>query len=117
MAHIDMPIPSKITLDSVKTVKFRVKEARFGDGYIQVAPDGLNDRVDTWVIQWAGLSQAQMTTVTSALNYVGASGYLVWTPCYENNVKKFRMTTDGYTRTRSRGVFSMSCTVEEVFIL
>lgn len=112
-----MPVPTKIIIDSSKSVSFRVKEATFGDGYTQTAADGINNRIDTWSIKWGALTLAEKNTVEDTLDSVGSNGILTWTPCYETTVKKFRMTNDGYKRIKQGGTFAISCDIKQCFDL
>jgi phage-related protein len=40
------------------TVKFRTLSARFGDGYEQTAPDGINNKLESWPLTFEGTSAA-----------------------------------------------------------
>ena len=52
MTTVAMPVVSKITLDSSLKIGFSQIAAKFGDGYEQIAPNGLNNPFDTWDITW-----------------------------------------------------------------
>ena len=112
-----LPLPNKITIESDKSVNFREMSAQFGDGYQQVAPNGINNKIDSWSITWAPLSSSEKTTVESVLNTNGSWGILQWTPLGETVAKNFRMTKDGYSRkSLNRGnLFSISCKLVQVF--
>jgi len=113
-----LPIPSKISRDSSKIVKFRVISANFGDSYTQEAPNGLNPKIDTWGIKWVGLTRTERLTVESVLDYVGSWGLLSWTPCYETTIKYFKLdVSSGYTTKHIAGnnVFHISCKLVEHF--
>lgn len=112
-----LPVPERIIIDSTKTAAFREMSAQFGDGYQQVAPQGINFKIDTWSITWAPLTSAQKTTVETALDANGSWGVYTWIPLGETVSKKFRVTKDGYTRqSLNRGnLFSISCKLVQVF--
>jgi len=114
-----MPLPLKITNDSDKTTFFRELAGQFGDGYQQVAPNGLNNKIDSWSIVWGALTTAEATIVENALNAVGSWGILTWTP-FGETLKKFRMDKSGYTRKskgKGNGVITISCKINQVFDL
>ncbi len=114
-----MPLPNKITNDSDKSTSFRELAGQFGDGYKQVAPDGINNKIDSWNITWGNLTIAEATTVETALNTVGSWGILTWTP-FGETLKKYRMDKSGYIRKakgKGNGVIIISCKVQQVFDL
>lgn len=114
MTSVAMPHPTKISLESSRKVAFRQVAAQFGDGYEQVAPNGLNNKVDTWDLVWGGLTSTEKITVETVLNSVGTWGILLWTPCDELYQKKFRVTGDTtYQREGTR--YKISLTVKQVF--
>jgi phage-related protein len=112
-----LPLPNKIIGDVTHSVKFRVIQAEFGDGYSQVAPKGLNSQYSNYSITWAPVTREEKDTIISTLNSVGAWGILTWTPCLEETQKKFRMTPDGYNFQwlGSSNVYSVSCELKQVF--
>lgn len=115
-----LPVTNKITVNSTKSVSFRVKTATFGDGYTQTAADGINNKVDTWEVEWGALTLTQKNTVEATLDSVGASGVLTWTPMNESVSKKFRMSTDGYRRSldgKLSNVYKITCKLVQVFDL
>lgn len=75
-----MPLPDRISQGATKRVKQRILSARFGDGYFQTAPDGINSVYEEWDIMWENLTASERGTVTTALLTVAATDYLTWTP-------------------------------------
>jgi phage-related protein len=117
MTTTALPLPTKIVLDSDKSVSFRAISSQFGDGYQQIAPNGINNRVASWTIEWAPLTQTERDTVESVLDSVGSWGILTWTPCMETVQLKFRMSNEGYSRKSLSkvGLYSISCKLVQVF--
>jgi phage-related protein len=113
-----LPFPKKILASSSKEVKFREISAQFGDGYSQVAADGLNAVYDIWSITWGNLNQSETMLLEGVLSNCGSWTTFLWTPCQETVQKKFRLTKDGYTRTKTGGasVRSWSITTKLVQI-
>jgi phage-related protein len=97
-----LPLPDKISPESTKQTAFRDITNQFGDGYFQSAPDGLNSQIDAWNIIWMNVTEADKTTIITALNIEGTWGILTWTPFDEASVKKFRMEKPGYSFRYSR---------------
>lgn len=57
----------------------RIKSAKFGDGYEQRAPDGLNPNPQAWALQFADVDNQvadQMITFLRAAGGVTAFGYV-----------------------------------------
>jgi phage-related protein len=117
MTTTALPLPNKIALSSDKSVSFRAISSQFGDGYQQIAPNGINVKVASWTIEWGALTLAERDTVESILDSVGSWGILTWTPTNESVQLKFRMTNEGYTRNtlNKNGIFSISCKLMQVF--
>jgi len=113
----NLPLTNKINKDSRKSSLFREMSAQFGDGYQQVAPKGINNKYDTWELEWVALLTSEKDTVEAVLDSVGSWGILLWTPSYESVTKKFRLSKEGYTRTRVGGTFKISCKLIQVFDL
>lgn len=112
-----LPLPTKIVLSSDKSVTFRTISSQFGDGYQQVAPNGINVKVASWNIEWAPLTLAERNTVEGVLDSVGTWGILTWTPCVETTQLKFRISGEGYTRKSLSkiGLYTISCKLTQVF--
>lgn len=61
------------------SVSFRVLTARFGDGYEQVAQDGINSRAESWPLEFFG-SEAEITPIKEFLDRHGDWKGFLWTP-------------------------------------
>lgn len=112
-----LPLTNRLLTDTSKNVSFNSMSAKFGDGYEQVAPKGLNNKIDNWDIAWVGLTLTEVTTITDVLDSVGTWGILTWTPFNETVAKKFRLTGDGYTVEKpGRGTLrKITCRLHQVF--
>ncbi|NID06658.1 phage tail protein [Luteibacter jiangsuensis] len=61
------------------TSTFRLLKSQFGDGYSQEAADGINNKVQSWPLQFFGSGQ-EIDAITAFLDsHAGAIGFL-WTP-------------------------------------
>ena len=93
-----LPLTTKITIESQKSQVNRLLAAQFGDGYSQVANDGLNSSIDVWEIRYAPLSGANLITIDAFLSIVKASQWFTWTPFGEVVEKKWRINKDSIKR-------------------
>ncbi|QQB32833.1 phage tail protein [Achromobacter deleyi] len=59
-------------------VRFRVLRAQFGDGYEQVAQDGLNSRTESWPLSFFG-SEAEIRPIKDFLDRHGTWRAFLWT--------------------------------------
>lgn len=63
----------------VGNVEFRVREIRFGDGYQQDVPDGLNNREDSWPVSASGPAE-EIQPLIDFLDARGGHEAFLWTP-------------------------------------
>ena len=61
------------------SVSFRTLSAQFGDGYAQVAQDGINSRVESWPLEFFG-TQAETAPIKAFLDRHGGWKGFLWTP-------------------------------------
>ncbi len=111
-----LPLTNRILSSNAKSIKFRSISGQFGDGYQQIAPDGINNKIDSWEITWGGITQAEVTALEAILDVNGTWGIYTWIPTWETASKKFRIL-DGYKKTTegNSGVFFISCTLTQIF--
>lgn len=60
--------------------KPRVREARFGDGYSQRTPDGINTGTDTWSLTFAVRTDSEAAAILDFLATRGGYEAFDWTP-------------------------------------
>lgn len=94
------------------TVKPRVRETTFGDGYGQVAADGLNDFLVTSANpSWSNLTQVQLQSAETFLkNLKGAS--FQWTSPIHASQRNWRLVE--YNPSASRTQFALKMSIKEV---
>lgn len=100
-----LPLPDRISPESTRSAAFRDVTAQNGDGYLQSAPDGLNAQIEKWDVIWMNVTEAEKTTIVTALNTEGTWGILTWTPFDETVQRKFRMDKPGYSIRYSMAMF------------
>ena len=79
----------KLTKNINKKPQYKFKELQFGDGYRQIALDGINYQYEEWILQFIPMTGALSTALENLLlNSVnGTSNYLSWTPPAESTTK------------------------------
>ncbi|QZI72889.1 phage tail protein [Pseudomonas protegens] len=66
-------------VDPVGTVSFRTRSAKFGDGYEQVARDGINNRSQSWPLTFIG-SAAKIKPIMDFIDARGGINPFYWSP-------------------------------------
>jgi phage-related protein len=117
MAVTALPLTTKISQSSQKTSKSNILVAKFGDGYEQRLPDGINYKKDAWQIIWDNLTTTEITTVETAIASARwGADYFTWTPFNEIASKKFKYMGHQVTY-NSGGTGSINMNIEQVFDL
>lgn len=65
--------------DASGDVTLRVLKAQFGDGYAQIARDGINNVVESWSLQFVGKT-AKIAAIRAFLRERGGDRSFHWTP-------------------------------------
>ena len=65
--------------EPVGTVSMRTRKAQFGDGYTQTAADGINNKSQTWPLQFRGTS-AKIAAIRDFLDARQGYQSFFWTP-------------------------------------
>jgi len=110
-----LALQSFISQSSTKTRAHRILSAQFGDGYRQTAPDGINNRIDTWSINYENLSTADRDTLWVFLDLVGAFDTFTWQAFGDAATKTWRITGDISESYNSGGIYSVSFRAEQVY--
>ena len=79
--------------------KNRVIKASFGNGYMQVAKDGLNDKIDSWKLIYKPLQDTELQNLRDFIDQVGCDVWFTWTPFGESTSKKWSIVEDSYEET------------------
>lgn len=112
---VAMPLTSFLDQSSSMKRSFRVKKVEFGNGYEQVAPDGINSVHDEWQVAYPNLTVGERDTVLTALNTVQGWDYLTWTAPGDIEQKKWRITDSGYSMQTNGDLWSISLTVKQIY--
>lgn len=104
--------PSDPQISGEESHGYRVLNAQFGDGYEQVAGDGLNVKEYSINLNWAALSKADADSIATFLDGRAGSEAFDYTIPGDSTAKKFRC--DSWSRTRTGAFDSISSTFREV---
>ena len=63
-----LPLQDHIAVGYALSHKWSVLTAQFGDGYKQVAPNGINNKRSTWTITYKNLNEEKYNTVMNFLD-------------------------------------------------
>lgn len=105
----------RIDSDSVYTREARVLRADFGDGYSQVAGDGINAYNETWQMSFNNRPKADVAAIRAFLDSVSEISPFDWTPPDEVTVKKWRLRGKYSIRDGERDARTISFTIERYF--
>ena len=61
------------------TVKYRVLSAQFGDGYQQVAADGINNKIESWPVSFTGTTD-EIRPIKDFMDRHAGYQSFYWTP-------------------------------------
>lgn len=93
--------------------KHRIKEVEFGDGYKQVAGDGINPESQTWPFAYMGLKDEVMPIFKFIREHTTRS--FIWTPPFGEK-GLYRVKSDSITMTPIGGLaVTISATFEQAF--
>ena len=108
------PIPS---INSTKTVEYRVTSVAFGSGYAQRAPDGLNAKFDAWTLVYENISSTDLASLTAFFDGLGGATYFTWTAYGDSTVKHW-VTKGSYSLVVNSGsLFTLSVPIVQCFDL
>ena len=88
-----LPYAGKVIIQSNKAIDIMEIATAFGDGYAQVAGNGLKPARDTWSITIKPLTLLETYNFEIFLGSVGTWGAIRWTPSWETIEKQFKLTS------------------------
>lgn len=66
------------------TSEFAADVVRFGDGYVQRRPSGINSVTETWSVEWLNLGRADYEVVYQFLQVRKSVEPFLWQPPWED---------------------------------
>ena len=76
----------------------RVQETRFGDGYVQSAPDGINTLEQRWDLLFEGVDDAVANDIVAFLRVRGGAEVFDWTPLWVTGNSPIRVVCKTWRR-------------------
>ncbi|KWR80352.1 MULTISPECIES: phage tail protein [Cupriavidus] len=93
-------------------VTLRVRGAQFGDGYAQAVPDGINNKVEAWPLQFVG-DRDTIKAIRDFLDrHAGATSFYWTPPLGEQGRYKVARYALGPA---AKGVYTLSATFQQAF--
>lgn len=93
-------------------VKLRTLEAKFGDGYTQTAADGINNKVESWPLEFVG-PEARIAEIVAFLDRHGGYRSFLWTPPL--GIEGLFLAKEYAPVALGAGLFSISVTFQQTF--
>ncbi|MGC6360466.1 phage tail protein [Bisgaard Taxon 45] len=93
------------------TRKPKVKVITFGDGYEQRIPDGINNNLRTYSVNFSG-DETEINEIEQFLNEHGAVKAFLWTPYNSTIQGKFKC--EEWSVSLKTGFFTLSAEFKEV---
>lgn len=111
-----LPLTDYISQSSAQSTKYATLKVRFGNGYEQRTPDGINTTQRSWTITYNNLSTTDRNTVWTFLNTVQGTAWWTWTPPGGTSLK-WVVDGDVQERVLSGNLYTISFTARQVFDL
>lgn len=114
-----LPLTNFITQTSAKAVRYSTIVAQFGDGYMQRATDGINQKQERWTLLFNNLEQTDRDTLQSFIDTVKMSAVIEWTAPGDATEKNWVIDPQSLiSETAKAGnVFSITISLKRVFDL
>ena len=94
------------------TTSFRIKSAKFGDGYEQTAEDGINNKSESWPLTFTG-QKTKIAQIKAFLNRHKGAKAFNWTEPFGENLlikcKEYQSSNKGGS------VYTLAATFEQAF--
>lgn len=97
-----------------RTTKPRVNSAKFGDGYEQRVPFGINTVVEEWTLRFANRTNAEKTELLDFLSARAGVESFDWTPVGDTVSKKF-VCREWSDTLENNDLYSITAKFEQVF--
>lgn len=67
------------SVNSPKTITYRVKKSQFGDNWVQKAGDGINTKMVSWDLTWAMMLSTDAASIESFMDALAGFGTFLYT--------------------------------------
>lgn len=104
-------VPSQ---SSTRRRMYKTKRVKFGNGYTQSAPDGINDMQDEWTLVFENLTLTERNALVTALDSVEGWDYLTWQAPGDNTTKRW-LVTDGWSESTTGNAWTITVNLEQTY--
>ena len=108
-----VPVMAPSVQNTQKNITYLTKKASFGDNYVQIAKDGINNKKVIWTVQWDMILDTDADTIEAFMDGLGGSGTFTYT--MPTDIQR-RYTCGTIVRTPLTGNFEQLTTTFEEFI-
>ena len=114
-----LPLTNLITQTAAKSVSFTTIVAQFGDGYMQRAGDGINDKKESWNIMYDNLDQTQRNALWVFIDSVKSTDVIEWTAPSDVVEKDWIIDPEGTISEQAKtgAIYTVSFTLIRAFDL
>jgi len=114
-----LALTNLITQTAQKTVRYATLTAQFGDGYMQRAVDGINDKQESWSIIYDNLNQTNRDALWVFIEQVKMSAVIEWTAPGDLTEKKWIIdpSADISEQAKAGSIYTVGFTLKRVFDL
>lgn len=114
-----LPLQNFITQTAVKSANFTTITAQFGDGYMQRAVDGINDKKESWNITYDNVNLNQRDSIWVFIDSVKMSDVIEWTAPGDLLEKKWIIDPEGTINEQAKtgDIYTVGFTIMRVFDL
>lgn len=105
----------KPSVEAQGQTRYAVRSVRFGEGYSQVVPQGLNNATQSWQLSFRG-NASEIGPIQSFLDSTKGAESFYWTPPLRGS-GLFRVDTQRGVTARAHGgdLYTLEVTFQEVF--
>ena len=114
-----LALTNLITQSAAKTAKYTTITAQFGDGYMQRAVDGINDKQETWSISYDNLNLTNRNLLWLFIEQVKMTGVIEWTAPGDLLEKKWVIDPEGTISEQAKAgaIYTVNFSLKRVFDL
>jgi len=114
-----LPLTTKVSQQSDCTTTYKTISAKYGDGYSEDRPDGVNAKQNVIDILYVNLSPSDLATVYTFFDSVGGWDYVTWINVLIGDVSatkyKLDMTKGIKVSATAGNMYNVSFTMNQYF--
>lgn len=103
-----LPLTDRISQTSRQEIDYRTIKVEYNDGYGQFTPDGINDEIREWAINYENINETERDTIWTFVQTVKRSTIFTWTPPQESDTMYWRINTKVKEQHLAGNIFTIS---------